>query len=207
MSVDATTYGPGMWDERFRAEAAAYGTQPSLYLKEKAALLRAGQKALVPGDGGGRNGVWLAEQGLDVLAVDFSPVGLRCARDLAAARGVPLRTERADVTAWAWPVAAYDLVAAVYLHLPSAHRARVHHAMLAALKPGGHIILEAFHVEQLRYASGGPRTDDLLFTEERLRSDFADAEILELRKDLVHLDESRLHQGPGMLVRMLARRL
>lgn len=199
-------YGPEMWDERFRPGPAAYGTAPSLFLQEQAHRLRAGQRALVPADGGGRNGVWLAEQGLDVLSVDFSVEGLARARELAARRGVALRTEQADLLAWTWPRDHFDVVASIYFHLPSAVRPRVHEAMRAALKPGGLVILEAFHVDQMDYPSGGPRDPDLLFTEERLRADFAAAEILELRREKVDLDESPLHRGPGVLMRMLARR-
>ena len=200
------TNGARMWDERFRDEGHAYGTQPSHYLKEKQALLRRGQRALVPADGGGRNGVWLAEQGLSVHAVDISGEGLARARELAAARGVSIALEQADLLEWAWPVAAFDWVVSVYCHLPAAARARVHRAMLGALKPGGHLLLEAFHVEQLAYHSGGPRDEGMLMTEERLRADFAEADLIEFRKERVHLEDSRLHRGPGVLVRLLARR-
>lgn len=199
-------YGPDMWDERFTPEAAPYGLEPSLYLKEQAHLLRPGQRALVPADGGGRNGVWLAQQGLDVLSVDFSAVALQRARDLAAARGVALRTEQADLLAWPWPEATYDLIASIYFHLPTHARGRVHGAMLRALRPGGHVVVEAFALEQMQYASGGPRDPDCLLSEERLRVEFVGADVLEVRRDLVTLDEGPLHRGPAMLMRMLARR-
>lgn len=200
------TNGAQMWDDRFGSGPAPYGTEPSLYLKEKASLWRPGQRALVPADGGGRNGVWLAEQGLDVLSVDFSDRALQRARDLAVARGVTLRTEQADLVAWTWPEAAFDLVASVYFHLPPAVRARIHGAMVRAVRPGGHVLVEAFAVEQMGYASGGPRDPDMLLTEQRLRSDFAGADVLEVRRDLVQLDEGPFHRGPGMLMRLLARR-
>jgi SAM-dependent methyltransferase len=199
-------YGPQQWDERFAPGAEAYGREPSRYLEEKRHLLRPGQLALVPADGGGRNGVWLARQGLRVRSVDFSPAGLARAREFASSSGVPLETELADLLAWTWPRDTYDLVAAIYFHLPSAHRPRIHRAMLDALRPGGHVLIEAFHVDQLAYASGGPRDADLLMTEERLRSDFEAGDILECRQDRVVLDESRLHRGPAALMRLLVRK-
>ena len=61
-------------------------------------------KALAVADGEGRNGVWLAEQGLDVLSVDFSPAAQAKAKALAARRGVAVRFVQADVTAWDWPL-------------------------------------------------------------------------------------------------------
>lgn len=195
-----------MWDERFRDEGHAYGTEPSLYLKEKQSLLRRDQRALVPADGGGRNGVWLAEQGLDVTSVDYSTEGLARGRELAALRGVHVQFIHADLFAWAWPEAAFDWIVAIYFHMPREVRPRIHAAMLRALKPGGHLLVEAFHRDQLAYSSGGPRDESMLPDEAELRADFAVAEILELRKELVQLNESRLHRGPGMLTRMLARR-
>ncbi len=195
-----------MWDERFRAEGHAYGVEPSLYLKEHRPMLRRGQRALVPADGGGRNGVWLAEQGLDVTSVDISAEGLARGRELAAARGAPVRFVHADLFAWAWPEAACDWIVSVYFHMPRPIRPRLHAAMLRALKPGGHLLIEGFHREQMACQSGGPRDETMLLDETELRADFASAEIRELRKELVHLDESRLHRGPGVLVRMLVRR-
>ncbi|MEM4782481.1 MAG: class I SAM-dependent methyltransferase [Halalkalicoccus sp.] len=49
------------------------------------------------GTGEGRDAVYFAEQGFDVLAVDIAPNGLAKARRLAADRGVEIETERADV--------------------------------------------------------------------------------------------------------------
>lgn len=198
--------GAQMWDERFRDEGHAYGTAPSRYLLEHQSRFLRGQRALVPADGGGRNGVWLAEQGLDVTSVDFSAEGLARGRELAAARGVRVHFIHADLLEWDWPATAYDWIVAVYFHLPPEPRTRVHAAMLRALKPGGHLLLEGFHTGQLAYASGGPRDEAMLFNEERLRADFAGADLLDLRTERVTLDESRLHRGPAMLVRMLARR-
>src|SRR5579859_2988118 len=98
------------WETRFAAPGYAFGKEPNAFLKAQAHLLRPGQRALSVADGEGRNGVWLAEQGLDVLAIDFSATGLAKARTLAAERNVPLRTELADVTTWQWPVEGFDVI-------------------------------------------------------------------------------------------------
>lgn len=195
-----------MWDARYREDGHAYGTTPSLYLLEKKDLLKPGQRAALPADGSGRNGIWLAEQGLEVLSIDFSREAQDRARQLASERGVKLSFEQADVATWAWPAESFDWVVSIYCHHAEEDRARIHAAMLNSLKPGGHFLLEGFHADQMLYQSGGPRDLSKLFTEEKLRADFADAEIIELRKELVNLNESRLHRGPGMLVRALVRR-
>jgi 2-polyprenyl-3-methyl-5-hydroxy-6-metoxy-1,4-benzoquinol methylase len=57
----------------------------------------------VVADGEGRNGVWLAEQGLDVLSIDFSPTALRKARALAAEHYVTVTFQQADIHTWDYP--------------------------------------------------------------------------------------------------------
>ncbi len=61
------------WEKRYAASDYLYGTEPNAFLKAQANPLPKSGKALAVADGEGRNGVWLAEQGLDVLSVDFSP--------------------------------------------------------------------------------------------------------------------------------------
>lgn len=68
------------WNQRYADTRYIFGTKPNRFLADHAHLLRRGMMALVPGDGEGRNGVWLAAQGVDVHAVDISPVGLEKAR-------------------------------------------------------------------------------------------------------------------------------
>lgn len=194
------------WNSRYAEPGYAYGTEPNTFLVSQQHRLRPGMKALAVADGEGRNGVWLASQGLDVLSVDASEVGLAKARELAADRGVRLRTERADLTTWAWPEAEYDVVAAIFIHFPPEVRARVHRAMLAALRPGGLLILEAFTPEQLNYKSGGPPVAAMLYTADMLRIDFAGAEIVVLEETITELAEGQYHRGPAAVVRLVARR-
>jgi SAM-dependent methyltransferase len=89
---------PALWDERFRPAELPYGEQPSLFLVEQLPRLGPPGRALLPGDGGGRNGVWLAGQGWQATSLDFSPVALARARELAGRQRVPLDTVQADVT-------------------------------------------------------------------------------------------------------------
>src|SRR6202521_322300 len=102
------------WEQRFSAPEYVFGTEPNAFLKSQAGVLPKSGKALAIADGEGRNGVWLAEQGLDVLSVDFSPTGQAKAQELARRRGVTLRTLQADIIAWDWPSAEFDVVAAIF---------------------------------------------------------------------------------------------
>ena len=125
------------WNSRFSEPGYAYGTEPNAFLVSQKHYLMPGLKALAVADGEGRNGVWLAQQGLDVLSVDGSGVGLRKAQELAKSRGASVRTELADLTKWKWPESEFDIVAAIFIHFPPKSRARMHDKMRRALKPGG----------------------------------------------------------------------
>jgi hypothetical protein len=125
--------------------------------------------------------------------VDSSQVGLQKARELASSRGVALATELADLTDWTPDAASLDAVVLIYTHLPSAIRKSAHRRLAQGLRPGGWLILEAFHPAQLAHASGGPKDADMLYTPEQLDADFADL----LTPALVWHGEITLSEGPG----------
>src|SRR5687767_13497793 len=104
------------WDERYATGGFQFGEAPNRYLEELRPWLAPGMRALALGDGEGRNGVWLAAQGLVVTSLDWSPVGMAKAERLAEARGVTMRTVVADAAAWDYPENGFDLVAWIYLH-------------------------------------------------------------------------------------------
>ena len=80
------------WDQNFSAPGYKYGTAPNAFLADQATRLQVPSDVLLPGDGEGRNGVWLAQQGHHVTAVDSSRVGLDKAKALAQERGVNIST-------------------------------------------------------------------------------------------------------------------
>jgi len=189
-----------VWDERFREQEPVYGTKPNGYVEKQAARLKAGGKVLVPADGYGRNGQWLARQGFDVHTVDLSPVGVERSQKAAKAAGLTMKIEQADLAKWNWPVGEFDGVVAIFLHLPPEERAKVHGAMARALKPGGLLIFEAFSRGQLEFRTGGPKDANLLYTAELLREDFAPAEVLELEEVTQYMEEGTKHSGMSAVV-------
>jgi SAM-dependent methyltransferase len=97
MANDKWTNPQKMWDERFAQAEPVYGEQPNAYLRAQVHRLAPGCKILVPGDGYGRNGIWLARQGFRVSAVDLSPVGVTRARKSEQAAGLAMTIEEADL--------------------------------------------------------------------------------------------------------------
>ena len=61
------------WETRYRVRDYIFGREPNYFLAACKRLLPKSGTALAVADGEGRNGVWLAEQGLDVVSLDFSP--------------------------------------------------------------------------------------------------------------------------------------
>ncbi len=190
------------WDHNFSGAGYKYGTAPNAFIAAEAQRLAPQSRVLVPGDGEGRNGVWLAQQGHEVTAVDCSSVGLDKARSLAAQRGVQLHTELADLTEWQVPTQPFDALVLVFVQLPAANRTQVHQRLIKALKPGALLLIEAFTPKQLHLRSGGPKDVTMLYTLDMLRADFSAGtrELMGLECE-THLDEGPGHQGPAHVVR------
>lgn len=195
-----------MWDERFSEAVPVYGETPNDFLRAQTHRLAPNCKVLVPADGYGRNGIWLAKQGWQVCTVDLSPVGVQRARQAAQTAGVAMTIEQADLSCWNWPKNEFDAVISIFLHLPPDVRPKVHASMLRALKSGGIVILEAFTPAQLQHSSGGPKQVDLLYTANMLQADFAPAEAVLLEENEIHIEEGHMHRGPAAVVQAVFRR-
>jgi SAM-dependent methyltransferase len=207
-SARDTVTGP-KWDRQYADEAYIFGTAPNVFLAAEAHRFKPRGRILVPGDGEGRNGVWLAAQGFVVSSVEASSVGVGKARALATARGAQLDIQNANLDNWGWPLEAFDGVAAIFVHFEPHVRQIMHRRMLAALRPGGILLLEAFtpkHVENRKAGSRGGPPLEMLYTADLLRDDLAGAEIELLGEVEVMLDEGARHQGQAQVVRLVARR-
>lgn len=195
------------WQQRFAGPGYLFGTAPNVFLKAHAHLLRKGDKALAIADGEGRNGVFLAEQGLDVLSVDFSPLAQEKARKLAKERGVSLRIEQADITNWTWPEAAFDVVAAIFFQFSQPpERAKIFAGIKQALKPGGLLLLEGYGPKQLEYKTGGPSDLTRLYTRALLQDAFGDFSALDIREYDSVVHEGERHAGLSALIDLVGRK-
>ena len=194
------------WDQNFSAPGYKYGTAPNAFLVDQAARLQAPSDVLLPGDGEGRNGVWLAQQGHRVTALDSSRVGLDKAHALAQERGVRIAAVLADLADWTPEPDSADALVLIYLHLPPSMRAAAHQRLMNALRPGGLLIVEAFHPDQLKHSSGGPKDAAMLYTLDTLRQDFAGLQELLAYEGLTTLNEGPGHQGLAHVTRWVAQR-
>ena len=195
------------WDTRYSQDGYIFGEAANRFLAANADRLKGYRNALAVADGEGRNGVFLAEQGLEVLSIDASPVGLAKADKLAARRGVRLATQCLDIGAYDWPEAAFDVVAAIFIQFaPPSMRDAMFAGMVRTLRPGGLLLLEGYRPEQLGYGTGGPSQLENLYTEALLRQQFAALEIISLESYDAELTEGSAHAGPSALIDLVARK-
>ena len=194
-----------MWNEKYADAEYFYGQAPNQWLVMNRERFPATGRALAIADGEGRNGVYLAECGLDIDTVDGSEVGVAKSLELAHQRGVSINAVHADLAAYDLGEQDYDLIVAIYAHFPGALRQSVHAGCARALKSGGLFVLEAFHPEQLGRKSGGPGKVEMLYTVEQVLQDFEGCQVLEAQQGLTWLDEGR-HAGLGYVTRVVVRK-
>ena len=193
------------WDQRYSEPDWAYGLEPNDFVREQSAGLPPGD-ALCLAEGQGRNAVFLASLGHRVIAQDLSQVGLDCACQLATARGVTLKTVCGDLREVIPQAESTDLVVAIWMHLPPELRRAVHLRAIAALRPGGHLLLEAYTPEQLALGSGGPPQMELLMDPEGLREELEGLEFKVFRARQRWIEEGPYHHGTSAVVQVLAQK-
>lgn len=158
------------WDERYRGATLLWTERPNQFLVEEISGLRPG-RVLDLGTGEGRNAVWLAEQGWQVTAVDFSRVALDRGAAIAQRSGVDVEWVRADLTQYRPVAAAFDLVVILYLHLPPDARRGVLEQAVTALRPGGRLLIVGHDLENRVAGHGGPQDPSVLYTPNRIAAE------------------------------------
>jgi SAM-dependent methyltransferase len=193
------------WQQRYAVANYVFGEEPNAFLVSKRDLLPKGARTLAVADGEGRNGVWLAEQGLDVLSLDFSPVAQDKAQALAAKRNARLTFEIGDVHEWAYPEQAYDVVVEIFTQFSSpAQRARKWAGMKRTLKPGGLLLIEGYTPKQLDYGTGGPKARENLYTRIMLEAEFGGFSRIDIAEAEHPLSEGAGHSGMSAVIDLVA---
>ncbi|MGZ3321783.1 MAG: class I SAM-dependent methyltransferase [Xanthobacteraceae bacterium] len=195
------------WEDRYRVPDYVFGKEPNYFLVSCKALLPRSGKALAVADGEGRNGIWLAEQGLEVLSLDFSPSAQQKARALAKQRGVTLTIAQADVHTWAYPEAAFDVVVEIFTQFSTpAERAKKWAGMRKALKRGGLLIVQGYTPKQLQYGTGGPKQVENLYTRAMLEEAFRDFRDMKIVEEEIEIYEGTSHGGMSAVINLTARK-
>lgn len=191
MTMDATA-----WDERY-AQGRVWSVEPNRFFAEIVGTLGVEPGTAVDlGCGEGRNAVWLAQQGWDVTAVDFSSVGIERGRAGAEALGLDVTWVVADLETHDLGQGAFDLVAVIYVHWPSERTEPFLRRAAAAVAPGGHLVIVGHDRTNIEHGHGGPQDPDVLSTPDELRS-VAEGAGLDVRRAETVLRPVTLEPGHG----------
>ncbi|GAA4889920.1 class I SAM-dependent methyltransferase [Actinomycetospora straminea] len=161
------------WDALYADPDRLWPDTPGRWVHEVLAHRPPG-RALDLACGEGRNAVWLAEQGWEVTAVDYSAAALERAAAAEIRHAVHVHWVQADVTTWT-PPQPVDLVLISYLHLPAQERRGVLRTAAAALAPGGTLLVIGHDAADLTRGFGGPRDVSVVYTAQDVLDDLADA--------------------------------
>lgn len=200
-----------MWNERYASTDYAYGTAPNEFFKNLIDRSSLSGKILLAAEGEGRNAVYAAKKGLEVIAFDLSIEGKKKALRLAEKEGVEINYQVGDFFELPLQKEKFDTAAMIYAHFPPPILSSYHKKIAELVKPGGIVILEGFSVGNLEMRSknpnvGGPKNAEILFTEDSIKKDFLDFEIIQLEEQIIELKEGTFHKGNAKVIRFVGKK-
>ena len=194
------------WDSRFAGEEYLFGIEPADALKRHLPMLVDAGRTLVVADGEGRNSTFLAQQGFEVVAQDYSPVAVAKAQKLAAQKSVEIEFRVSDIHDFDWTEERYDNVVAIFIQFVAPDRqAYVFEGLKSALAPGGTLLLHGYTPEQISFGTGGPPNADHMYTRQMLDDAFHDLDILVNRSYHAEISEGKGHSGMSALIDFVAK--
>ncbi|GAB7086721.1 class I SAM-dependent methyltransferase [Marinifilum fragile] len=198
------------WDERYSQDQFAYGEEPNAFVKEKLPMFEVG-KILFPAEGEGRNSVYAAQLGWEVFAFDFSAKGKEKADELASSKNLKIDYRVCSFLEESYEREEFDVICMTFVHFDPNIKTEMHKRLDSYLKPGGHIIFEAFskehrEINKINPEAGGPQDVDMMYSIEEIERDFSNYDIIELKKELVQLNEGFGHVGESSVIRFIGKK-
>ena len=192
------------WNPKFDTSEYIFGKEPNSFIASVIPPASSDQTAYAPADGEGRNGVYLAKMGYAVTSVDISEKAVEKALMLAADQGVEINASVGDVMGAA--PAEFDVVIVSFMHFKAHDHKRFVNHLIAALKPGGLLVIEGYSLDQIPFQSGGPKSEDMLYTRQKLADDFKSLDLILLQDARRVLNEGARHQGEAATIQLVARK-
>ena len=179
------------WNHKFGEPNSGFKRDQSPLLVDAIRGRRTG-RALDLGMGEGRNTIYLAEQGWQTTGVDLSDVAVAQAKTRASRLHVTINAIVDDLTHYEFGKAQWDLIAAFYMHAwYNGTRPETPARLLAALKPGGLLVIEGF---------AGP--EPFMFQPNELLRDFPALRVLRYEDTEAEAEWAPGH--PSHIVRFIA---
>ncbi len=137
------------WDHRYGGDRMWSGNPNGTLVAEVTGMVPG--RALDVGAGEGGDAVWLAEQGWQVTASDISQRALDHVAGAAAERHLAIGYLHADANGLApFEPGAFELVSAQYASIPRTPDGRAVHNLLAAVAPGGTLLVVSHDLAPMR---------------------------------------------------------
>ena len=194
-----------MWDERYKEEGFAYGTEPNDFLKSEFSRIPKGGRVLCLAEGEGRNAVFLAKEGYLVTAVDQSFVGLQKAKSFAIKNGVEISTIVANLANYELGNEVWDGIVSIAAHVPPLLRKNIHGNVVKALKKNGVFLLEAYTEHHLKMDGiGGPPQKELFMSLDALKVELDGLDFIIGAEVVRNISEGKYHQGESAVVQIVA---
>jgi len=190
----AEEWGRDYWEDRYSAPGLQWSGRPNPVLVDEVRDLEPG-RVLDVGSGEGGDAIWLAGRGWQVTAIDIAQAAL----DKAAARATEVDEEAAaritweqhDLAGWAPAPGSVDLVSSQFMHLADPVRAALFRSLVAAVAPGGTLLVVGHDLGDLTAGAGRHGKEALMFTiDDVLAAVPADGWTVEVA-------ESRARQAPA----------
>lgn len=194
------------WDERFSQPGFFYGIEPNDFLREEAHLFKSRGKILCLGEGEGRNAVYLAKQGFDVTAVDWSSKAFDKLLLLAKENKVEVEKVVSDLADFSLGESQWDGIVSIWCHLEKDLWNKLYQRIQLGLKAGGLFLLEHYTPRQLQFKTGGPQTEELLTTLADLQKGLESFEVLVGQEIVRDIKEGQGHRGKSAVVQFLGRK-
>lgn len=195
------------WDDRYSNSENYYGSEPNDHLREWAHVFAPNSSILSLGEGEGRNAFFLLKQGHNIMATDFSQVGLSKLIKAAESMGKSVETRAGDLSDFDFGTNKWDGIISIWCHMPGELRREIHKKAVASLKPGGIFILEAYTPEQLKYKTGGPPVADLMMTLKDLKSELSGLDFIFAEEKIRDVFEGKGHHGTSSVVQVVGRKV
>lgn len=184
------------WNLLFDQQVYAFGETPNRYMVDKLEGIPPAN-VLLPGDGEGRNAVYLASRGWKAAAFDLSEKGKEKADRLAQKNNVELDFRVGDVKEMTYPENYFDALVLIFAHFMPDQRRAYHQKLLSYLKPGGKLVLEG-------YARLDEEPVDTRFNLKELKTDFKGVDFIEAKTTWEELNEGSIITGRTQVVQIFA---
>ncbi len=202
------------WNSRYNEEGFAYGENPNEFLvsfinanfNDKST--NQSKKVLCIADGEGRNSIFLAQQGFQVSAMDYSEIGMKKLSNWATRLGLQVNTEVADLNTYDFHKneGKWDIIVSIFAHLPPMIRQKVHSTIVEVLAPEGYLVYEAYHPDNIGRGTGGPQVVELCPTKDVLLQEVAGLTPIHINEVEKEVNEGKFHSGLAKTVEFVGKK-